>query len=585
MEVHRHVPGGGAHRRPGPQADPERGDPAEPGPARGPDAAERTGLRPARARTVCGARRLRLPDLPGVPALRGEPAVRHRTCRSGQQRAAAALGGGAGQRRRPRLGARCGRGTAGPPRRRRARHHRRPRRGRGRRPSGRGLPGRPCGAAPTHRPTAVRGRPQPAADYRPGRGTRGGVGRQDSDGLRLPAPRGAAGLLRGPQRRAQTGAACRPCRRGARAPSGRRRHGGLPPGPCRRPACRDVAAAGRRKGCRAVRQRQRGPLLHRADRAPRCDRRAGRGGRRPPRPCADPAPARPIRPGGAGTTERSRAPPASRHGRCSRAIAGGPRRVGLPVGPPQGRPHPPERHHTSVRSVVGGCAGGAAPGLKRRRLPPRTVRADAGLGHQGRVGRPRRLRRGRRRTAAARPSPRQSVARPGHARPDQRGAPGRAPGARARRESGRRRAADHSAVDAQRVRATGRQVRRGTGVPEEIARPGRKGGDPTHIAFERGNLARLDLVTGNLEEAHEGALAAVEMVRPFGNPWSLAYCLVHLARVALKRGDLDAAESALRESESFAARSGDIQALESVGRIRRELDQARAADGQHVRTR
>ncbi|MEU5948810.1 AAA family ATPase [Micromonospora sp. NPDC047465] len=106
-----------------------------------------------------------------------------------------------------------------------------------------------------------------------------------------------------------------------------------------------------------------------------------------------------------------------------------------------------------------------------------------------------------------------------------------------------------------------------------------RGGDPTMIAFERGNMARLDLVTGNIEAAHAGAVAAVELVRPFSPSWCLAPCLVHLAEVSVRRADWAVADAALRECAELAGRSGDAQVLDAIDRISAELAQARAATG------
>ncbi|MER7335642.1 MULTISPECIES: AAA family ATPase [unclassified Micromonospora] len=106
-----------------------------------------------------------------------------------------------------------------------------------------------------------------------------------------------------------------------------------------------------------------------------------------------------------------------------------------------------------------------------------------------------------------------------------------------------------------------------------------RGGDPTMIAFERGNMARLDLITGNIEAAHAGAVAAVELVRPFSPSWCLAPCLVHLAEVSVRRADWAVADAALRECAELAGRSGDAQVLDAIDRISAELAQARTAAG------
>ncbi|MFI1976882.1 ATP-binding protein [Streptomyces wedmorensis] len=102
-----------------------------------------------------------------------------------------------------------------------------------------------------------------------------------------------------------------------------------------------------------------------------------------------------------------------------------------------------------------------------------------------------------------------------------------------------------------------------------------RGGNPTLIAFERGNLARLDLLTGDVEAAHAGAVAAVDLVRPFGVSWCLAYCLAHLAEVSVRRSDWTTAETALRECAELARESGDAQVLDAVDRITGELAHAR----------
>ncbi|MEG3613980.1 ATP-binding protein [Isoptericola haloaureus] len=102
--------------------------------------------------------------------------------------------------------------------------------------------------------------------------------------------------------------------------------------------------------------------------------------------------------------------------------------------------------------------------------------------------------------------------------------------------------------------------------------------DPTSIAFERGNLARLLHLRGRTADAERLARAAVDLVRPFGATWCLRYVLLGLAQTRLDQGDPDEAAEHLREVDGLGV-GGDPQVVAGACRTRAELELARGRAG------
>ncbi|PFG41724.1 SARP family transcriptional regulator [Isoptericola jiangsuensis] len=80
--------------------------------------------------------------------------------------------------------------------------------------------------------------------------------------------------------------------------------------------------------------------------------------------------------------------------------------------------------------------------------------------------------------------------------------------------------------------------------------------DPTGIAFERGNLSQLLLLRGRTADAERLAVGAVDLVRPFGATWCLAFVLLDLAQVRFAQGDVAAARTHLQEVDALAGGGG-----------------------------
>ncbi|WP_406338930.1 ATP-binding protein [Streptomyces sp. NBC_00649] len=97
-----------------------------------------------------------------------------------------------------------------------------------------------------------------------------------------------------------------------------------------------------------------------------------------------------------------------------------------------------------------------------------------------------------------------------------------------------------------------------------------RSGDPTAAAFERANLAELQLLLEEYDAAHDLAQDAVRESEPHTG-WCAPYALAALARVRMRSGDAESCAALLDRAGRTADAQGDRQAQQEVRLARAEL--------------